>query len=94
MTETLETGERLGAINATLFQRGEKASYSLCSSFAFYGKNNTLTSNLLHHTLQTHTHALRNCSVIFRLFGVKLLFHSKDNVFVTGSMNHLLTANL
>lgn len=39
------------------FQRGDETSYSLSSSFAFYGKNNALLSDILHHTSE-HTRTL------------------------------------
>lgn len=60
----------------------------------FYGENNALLSDILHHTSEHARTLSRDCFVIFRLFGVKLLFHSKEKIFGTGRINHLLAAGV
>lgn len=85
--ETLENGRQLRVIDATLSQTGDEASRSLSSSFAFYGSNNALLSNIPRHPSK---HTLWETV----LFGVKLLFHLIENIFVTDSRKHSLAAGV
>lgn len=87
IAETLETGRRLRVIDVTLSQTGDEASRSLSSSFAFYGSNNALLSNIPRHPSK---HTLWETV----LFGVKLLFHLIENIFVTDSRKHSLAAGV